>query len=91
MHNKFATMDFIRWLFRLKKNGNVVMKEKTVSVLVMGRAAVGKSALIRKLVDDETFVDEHVPTLYNDSEKEVNVDDYKVREFIMFKRFYRFT
>ena len=65
-------MEFFRWLFGLKRSSNAVSKEKTVNVLMMGKAAVGKSALVRKLVDDETYVAEHLPTLYDSSEKEVS-------------------
>ena len=71
-------MALMKKLFAKKKVMETSMKEKTVNILVMGKAAVGKTSLIWKLVGHGTFLEEHIPTLYDDLIKEVNVDDYKV-------------
>lgn len=72
-------MKLFQKLFGGKKIVNqIAYREKSVNVLVMGKDAVGKTALIRKLIGLEAFSEDYIPTLYDDLIREVNVDEYKV-------------
>lgn len=66
-------------LRKQKKLSEKNLKEKTVNVLVMGKVAVGKTSLVRRLVEhEEQFADKHIPTVYDDMVKDVNVEGCKV-------------
>lgn len=73
------SMGLFKLLFgKSKRQSQTVFKEKTVKILVLGKENVGKTSIIRKLCDQEEFVEQYKATLYDVYEKKLDIDEYKV-------------